>query len=69
MISQKIKRLRVKKKLTQEKLAYFSGISHNTIVKIENDATKNPTVKTLSHIAKALGVSLDKLITGKPNEL
>jgi len=36
---------------------------------IENDATKNPTVKTLSHIAKALGVSVDRLITGKPNEL
>ena len=36
---------------------------------IENDATKNPTVKTLSHIARALGVSVDKLITGKPNEL
>jgi hypothetical protein len=41
-----IKRLRVKKKLTQETLAYLSGISHNTIVKIENDATKTPAVKT-----------------------
>ena len=69
MISQKIKPLRVKKKLTQEKLAYLSGISHNPIAKIENDATKNPAVKTLSHIAKALGVSVDRLITGKPNEL
>jgi transcriptional regulator with XRE-family HTH domain len=53
MTSQKIKRLRIKKKLTQETLAYLSGISHNTIVKIENDATENPTVKTLSHIARA----------------
>lgn len=69
MISQKIKRLRIKKKLTQEELAYLSSISHNTIVKIENDATKNPTVKTLSHIAKALGVSVERLITGKLNEL
>jgi transcriptional regulator with XRE-family HTH domain len=69
MISQKIKRLRVKKKLTQETLAYLSGISHNPIVKIENDTTKNPTVKTLSHIARALGVSVDNLITGKSNEL
>jgi len=56
MISQKIKRLRIKKKLTQEKLAYLSGISHNTIVKIENATMKNPTVKTVSHIVKALGV-------------
>jgi transcriptional regulator with XRE-family HTH domain len=69
MISKEIKRLRAKNKLTQEKLAYLSGISHNTIVKIENDAMKNPTVKTLSHITKALGVSVDRLITGKPNEL
>jgi transcriptional regulator with XRE-family HTH domain len=62
MISKEIKRLRAKNKLTQEKLAYLSGISYNTIVKIENDATKNPTVKTLSHIAKVLGVSVDRLI-------
>ncbi|MGZ3634315.1 MAG: helix-turn-helix domain-containing protein [Parachlamydiaceae bacterium] len=64
-----MKRLRVKKKLTQEKIAYFSGISHNIIVKIENDATKTPAVKTLSHIAKASAVSADRLITGKLNEL
>jgi transcriptional regulator with XRE-family HTH domain len=69
MISQKIRRLRVKKKLTQEKLAYVSSISHNTIIKIENDAMKNRAVKTLSYIAKALGVSVDRLITGKPNGL
>jgi transcriptional regulator with XRE-family HTH domain len=50
-------------------MTQYTGISHNTIVKIENDATKNPTVKTLSHIAKALGVSVDRLITGKPNGL
>jgi transcriptional regulator with XRE-family HTH domain len=60
------KKLNTIKKIDLRKLnAYL----HNTIVKIENDATKNPVVKTLSHIAKALGVSVDRLITGNPNEL
>jgi transcriptional regulator with XRE-family HTH domain len=60
------KKLNTIKKIDLRKL---NADLHNTIVKIENDATKNPVVKTLSHIAKALGVSVDRLITGNPNEL
>jgi predicted Zn-ribbon and HTH transcriptional regulator len=62
----------IQKKLNKIKKLYLrksNAYSHHTIVKIENDATKNTVVKTLSHIAKAVGVSVDRLITGKPNEL
>lgn len=62
MIGHEVKQLRAKKKLSQEKLARLSDVSYNTIVKIENNATKNPGVKTLSKIAKALDVSVDRLI-------
>ncbi|MHA1676772.1 MAG: helix-turn-helix domain-containing protein [Candidatus Njordarchaeales archaeon] len=62
MLAQNIKRLRIKKKLSQEKLARLADISYNTIVKIENEGSKNPTIQTLAKISKALGVSVDDLI-------
>jgi len=62
MIANEVKRRRVKKKLSQEKLARLADISYNTIVKIETGSTPNPRIRTLSKIAKALGVTVDKLI-------
>ncbi|MDP2930354.1 MAG: helix-turn-helix transcriptional regulator [bacterium] len=62
MIAVEIKRLRRKKKLSQEKLAHLADISYNTIVKIETGSTPNPGIKTISKIAKALGVMVDELI-------
>jgi len=62
MIADKVKHLRRKKKLSQEKLARLADISYNTIVKIETGSTPNPGIKTVSKIAKALGVTVDKLI-------
>ena len=58
-----LKKLRHKKGWTQEKLAREAGISFHTFIKIENGRTKNPKIKTLIKIAKALGVSLDKLVS------
>ena len=62
MIGDEIKRLRVKKKLSQEKLARLADISYNTMVKIETGATANPGIRTVLAIAKALGVKVDRLI-------
>lgn len=62
MIATEVKRLRIKKKLSQEKLARLADISYNTIVKIETGSTPNPGIKTISKIAKALGVTVDELI-------
>lgn len=62
MLAQNIKRLREKNKLSQERLARLADISYNTIVKIENNASKNPTIHTLAKIARALNVSVDGLI-------
>lgn len=61
MLAKKIKEIRKKKGISQDKLAREANVSYNTIVKIEAGGSKNPTVLTLAGIAKALGVSLDDL--------
>ena len=62
MIARQIKLLRAERKLTQEKLARLSGISYNTLIKIENSATLNPTMRVLAGIARALDVPVDRLM-------
>ena len=62
MLAKKIRELRNKKGLSQEKLARLAGVSYNTVVKIESGESKNPTFQTMAGIAKALEVSLDELV-------
>ncbi len=64
MFAKKIRELRNKKALSQEKLARLANVSFVTIVKIESGESKHPTIQTMAGIAKALGVSLDELIKG-----
>ena len=54
--------LRKQKKWSQEKLAVESGISYNTIIKIERGGIKNPKIETVIKLANALDVSLDELV-------
>ncbi len=60
--SGKIKRLREKLGLSQEKLARLADVSNNTIINIEAGKQQNPTIDTLNKIAKALGVEINHLI-------
>jgi len=57
-----IKKLRKKKGWPQEKLAREANISYHTLVKIERGGIKNPKIETLVKLAKALGVSIDRLV-------
>jgi len=57
-----LKKLRNKKGWSQERLAREAGISYQTLIKIEQDRIKNPKLKTLIKLSKALGVSIDRLI-------
>ena len=61
--STKIKQLREKKGLSQEKLARIADVSNNTIVNIESGKQTNPTIETVSKIAKALDVAIEELLT------
>ena len=57
-----LKRLRLKKGWSQERLAREAGISYITLVKIERGNIQNPKLETLIKLAKALGVSIDRLV-------
>ncbi|GAH48639.1 unnamed protein product, partial [marine sediment metagenome] len=59
------RRIRLKKRLSQEKLARLADIALNTLTKIESGLSQEPTIKTIAKIAGALGVSIDELVKGE----
>jgi transcriptional regulator with XRE-family HTH domain len=61
-ISDNLRKLRGKKGYSLEKVARLADLSLNTIVKVENGVNQNPTIETLTKIAKALEVGVDDLI-------
>jgi len=62
IIAENIKKYRNKMGVSQDRLSKLADITYNTIIKIESGANKNPTIKTLAKIAKALRVGVDDLI-------
>jgi transcriptional regulator with XRE-family HTH domain len=60
-VAREIKRLRRKKKLSQETLADLAGLHVNTIRRLET-LRYDPTLSTLNKIAQALGVRLTMLV-------
>ena len=62
MLDQRIKQLRKKAGLSQQKLAEKSGLSYTVITKIEQGVAKRPSIQTMVKLADAFGISLDKLI-------
>jgi len=67
MLAKNIRRFRLKKGLSQEKLARLADISTVTLVKIEAGVAKEPTITTVTKIADALGISIDELV-GRKNK-
>jgi len=61
-IGENIKKVRNKRGLTQDDLVRKSGVKHTTLIKIESNVVVNPSVQTVTKIAKALGVSIEDLI-------
>jgi len=61
-IQKKIKKCRNKLGISQDRLSKLADVTYNTIIKIESGANTNPTIDTLTKIAKALGVSVDDLL-------
>ena len=57
-----LKTIRQDMKLTQEELAEKSGVGRVTISRLETGELKETTAGTLSKLARALNVSVDKLI-------
>ena len=61
-VAKKVKQLREKLGLSQEKLARLADVSNNTIINIEAGKQDNPTIDTLKKVAKALGIPVEDLI-------
>jgi len=68
MLAENIRKLRIKKGLSQEKLARLADISNNTLIKIEIGMAKEPTITTITKIANALEVSIDELVGRKKDK-
>jgi transcriptional regulator with XRE-family HTH domain len=67
-IGERIKQLRLARKLNKSRLAALAGRSDVTILKLERGDIKNPSSATLSAVAQALGVSPRELLTGETIE-
>lgn len=64
LIGLKIKEIRKRKKISQEKLAEMVLMNHRSIVRLENSQSV-PTVETLEKIAVALDVSISDFFETK----
>ena len=62
MLLKNLAKIRKQKKLTQRKLAEKSGVSYNTIIKIEQGGIGNPKIATVIKLANALEINLNKLV-------
>ena len=61
-----LKRLRKARGWTQQKLAEQARISYGIVTKIEQGASKEPTIGTMIKLADAFGLSLDELVARTP---
>ena len=60
-LGKNLKRIRTEKGITQGDIVRTLGVSRSFVSNIENGKT-NPTLSTISNIAKALSVSTDELL-------
>lgn len=68
IVAWNLRRLRVKRDLSQEALAVDAGVDRSYVGRIER-GVENPTVETLDRLAKALEVPLaELLVVPKTNE-
>ena len=61
-IGKNLKKLRQEKGISQDRLSKLADLSLNTVVTVESGANPNPTIESLTRIAKALNVGVDDLI-------
>jgi transcriptional regulator with XRE-family HTH domain len=60
-LGKNLKRIRTEKNISQSDIASSLGASRGFVSNIENGKT-NPTLTTITKIAKAVGVSADELL-------
>ncbi len=60
-LGENLKKLRTKKDISQIELARILGVDRSFVSNIEN-GKNNPTLSTITSLAKALGVSTNELL-------
>ncbi|MFH1282804.1 MAG: helix-turn-helix transcriptional regulator [bacterium] len=65
MIGKAIKEIRIKRGMTQQKLAEETKLSYSLISKIEQGTINDPGIKTMAKIAHVLKISLDSICKNK----
>ncbi|OIP78340.1 MAG: DNA-binding protein [Parcubacteria group bacterium CG2_30_44_11] len=60
-LGENLKRIRFKKNITQVEIAKTLGVDRSFVSNLENAKT-NPTLATITNLAKALGVSTNELL-------
>ena len=58
----RLRKLRKKKKLTQEELAYQAGLEYKYIQRLEGKKPSSPTLNSLEKLAKALKITPSDLL-------
>ena len=61
-IASNFKKSRAQKGYSQERVARLADLSLNTVIRIESGVNKNPTIETLTKLARALEVNVDDLL-------
>ncbi|MCK1727836.1 helix-turn-helix transcriptional regulator [Bradyrhizobium sp. 142] len=65
IVASNLRRIRVERGISQEKLAYESGVDRSYMASLERQL-KNPTIDLLERITEALGVHLSELFVPPP---
>ncbi|MFA5750805.1 MAG: helix-turn-helix transcriptional regulator [Candidatus Paceibacterota bacterium] len=60
-LGENLKKLRIKKDISQIELARILGVDRSFVSNIEN-GKNNPTLSTITSLAKVLGVSTNELL-------
>jgi XRE family transcriptional regulator, master regulator for biofilm formation len=61
-IAEQIKKWRKEKDMSQEALARKADIPLTTLVKVETEVIKKPSINFIMKVAEALEVTIDKLL-------
>jgi transcriptional regulator with XRE-family HTH domain len=65
-IKDRLRQLRKARGLTQQALAFKSGLSMASVIHLEAGRTPDPRASTLKALANALGVGVDDLLGDEP---
>lgn len=61
-IGENIRKYRLQKDMSQDRLSKLADVAFHTIVKIESGETPNPTIDTVKKIANALNISIEQIV-------